>query len=436
MLLRRGFASIQAVLEDPEVSRDCVKYAAKITPESVVDIYGVLTKQSTPIASATQQDVELRVRRIFVVSASANVLPFQLEDASRPETAEERAEREKAAEENKFHEKSGGVGMDTRLDNRWIDLRTPANHAIFRLQSAVCQYYRQYFNAQGFVEIHSPKIVPGVSEGGSEVFRLSYFGGKACLAQSPQLYKQMAVISDLYKVYEIGPVFRAENSNTHRHMTEFMGLDFEMEIKEHYHEVLRVLANLFVYIFDNLNKHHQAELKAVGKQHAFADLQYGRETLVLSFAEAIALLRKSGANVDDFKDLTTPQEKLLGRLVKAEYKTDFYIVDRYPLAIRPFYTMPCVDDARYSNSYDVFLRGEEITSGAQRVHDVELLRERATACGIPHSNIRKYLESFKYGAYPHGGAGIGLERTVMLFLGLPNIRQSSMFPRTPKRCEP
>jgi len=140
--------------------------------------------------------------------------------------------------------------------------------------------------------------------------------------------------------------------------------------------------------------------------------------------------------MDDFTDLTTPQEKHLGRLVRAKYKTDFYIVDRYPLQVRPFYTMPCADDPRYTNSYDVFLRGEEITSGAQRIHEVPLLQERASACGVPHSNIQKYLESFKYGAYPHGGAGIGLERVVMLFLGLHNIRQTSMFPRTPKRCEP
>ena len=134
--------------------------------------------------------------------------------------------------------------------------------------------------------------------------------------------------------------------------------------------------------------------------------------------------------------LSTPQEKHLGTLVKKKYDVDFYIVDKYPLGARPFYTMPCPEDPRYTNSYDVFVRGEEITSGAQRIHEVELLKKRALECGIPLSNLTSYLESFKYGAWPHGGAGIGLERVVMLFLGLNNIRKSSLFPRTPDRIFP
>jgi len=215
-----------------------------------------------------------------------------------------------------------------------------------------------------------------------------------------------------------------------------MGLDFEMEIKQHYHEILKVLGDLFVFIFDSINKNCEKELKAVGAQHAFQPLKYRKETLVIPFPEAIALLRESGEQIGDFDDFSTPQEKKLGKLVKAKYDTDFYIIDRYPLGARPFYTMPNPIDPRYTNSYDVFVRGEEITSGAQRIHEVPLLKKRAAECGIPESNIAAYLESFKYGAWPHGGAGIGLERVVMLFLGLPNIRMTSMFPRAPNRCAP
>lgn len=148
------------------------------------------------------------------------------------------------------------------------------------------------------------------------------------------------------------------------------------------------------------------------------------------------LLREANVTIGDFDDFTTPQEKKLGTIIKAKYDIDFYIVDRYPLGARPFYTMPCPDDPRYTNSYDVFVRGEEITSGSQRIHDVELLKKRAKECDIPENNIEKYLESFKYGSFPHGGAGIGMERVVMLFLGLDNIRKTSMFPRTPGRCAP
>jgi len=447
VMLRRGFHTIQAVassLEGPgNVSRDCVKFIGKIPTESVVDIFGVLSKPEQPVASASISDVEIQIRKMFVVSAAFPVLPFQLSDASQPVEfgADAHGDQNEEVEEKSSKEakEKGGVitvTQKSRLDNRWIDLRTPANHAIFRLQSRICQFYRAYFTNEGFVEIHTPKITPGVSEGGANVFKLKYFNQDACLAQSPQLYKQMAVVSDLFKVFEIGHVFRAEDSNTHRHMCEFIGMDFEMEIKEHYHEILKVLGDMFISVFDNINKHCQAELAAVNKQYAFEPLMYKKETLILSFAEAVALLREAGEQMGDFDDFSTPQEKKLGRIVKEKYQTEFYIVDRYPLSVRPFYTMPCSDDARYSNSYDVFLRGEEITSGAQRVHDVELLKKRAEACGIPMDNIAKYVESFKYGAFPHGGAGIGLERVVMLFLGLDNIRKTSMFPRTPNRLEP
>lgn len=156
----------------------------------------------------------------------------------------------------------------------------------------------------------------------------------------------------------------------------------------------------------------------------------------MDFKEAQKMLRESGEVMAEHADFTTPQEKKLGKLVSAKYATDFYIVDQYPTAVRPFYTMPNKLNPDYTNSYDVFLRGEEITSGAQRVHDIELLKERATAKGIPHESIRSYLDSFKHGICPHGGAGIGLERVLMLFLGLDNIRKAALFPRTPKRFCP
>lgn len=221
-------------------------------------------------------------------------------------------------------------------------------------------------------------------------------------------------------------------------MCEFVGLDFEMEIKNHYHEVLKVLGELFVQIFDQLNAKCQKEIQAVQAQYSFEPLLYLKETLVLPFKEAVAMLRlvPEFSSIGEFDDFTTPQEKALGKLVRAKYHTDFYIVDKYPLGARPFYTMPCPEDGRYTNSYDVFVRGEEITSGAQRVHEVELLQKRAAECGIPADNISSYIESFKYGAWPHGGAGIGLERVVMLFLGLDNIRKTSMFPRVPNRHRP
>jgi len=448
MVLRRGFSTVQVVVEDGVngLTRDAVKYVAKLPNESIVDVYGEVVAANGEIKSTTQSKVELKAVKVFGVNVGAITLPFQLEDAARPEP-KEGAQPAAAADAAAAAAPADGkkvqaditVGQEIRLNNRWIDVRTPANHAIFRLQSRVCQYYRDYFLNRDFVEIHTPKLTPGVSEGGAAVFRLKYLNGvDACLAQSPQLYKQMAVMADITKVFEIGPVFRAEDSNTHRHMCEFVGMDFEMEIKQHYHEVLAELGDCLVHVFDNINKNCEKELAAVGAQYPFQPLKYrpAGQTLVIPFPEAVKMLREDGVQIGDFDDFTTPQEKHLGVLVKRKHDVDFYIVDKYPLGARPFYTMPCPTDPRYTNSYDVFLRGEEITSGAQRIHDTELLKKRALECGIPLNNITSYLESFKNGAWPHGGAGIGLERVVMLFLGLNNIRKSSLFPRTPDRLTP
>lgn len=441
--LRRGLATLQACMfafgNEGEPSVDLVKYAAKIPSESIIDIFGTIKTPDVPVESCTQKDAEIHVEKIFVVSASASLLPFQLADANRYDPldmGQDNEENHDLTVETKGADGAIRVLQQARLDNRWIDLRTFANHAIFRIQSRVGQYFRQYFIDRDFVEVHSPKIIPGVSEGGTQVFKLGYFGNECCLAQSPQLYKQMSVTSDLFKVFEIGPVFRAENSNTHRHMCEFVGLDFEMEIKEHYHEVLKTLSDLFVYIFDQINANCKKELEAINAQFPFTPLAYNKDVLVLSFKEARQMIVDAGENMGEFDDPSTPQERLLGRLVKEKYGVDLYIVDKYPLTVRPFYTMPNKEDPRYTNSYDVFLRGEEITSGAQRIHDMALLSKRAGECGIPLEGISSYLKSFQYGAFPHGGAGVGLERVVMLFLGLNNIRKTSMFPRVPNRYTP
>ena len=426
LVLRQQTTTVQCVffVDEVNVSKGLVKWVSSLTKESVVDITGEVMAPEEPVASCTQQDVEIgNVVSIKCISRSVPVLPFQIEDAARSELDFEK-------EDTTFVR----VGQDTRLNHRVIDLRTPANQAIFRVQSAVCELFRDALRQKDFIEIHTPKLIGGASEGGASVFKLDYMGQKACLAQSPQLYKQMAVESDFERVFEIGPVFRAEDSNTHRHLCEFTGLDMEMAIKEHYFEVLDVLDDLFIHMFDGLNERFSHELKVVAQQHPYEPLKYLRPTLRLEFPEGIKMLQDHGVEgVDPLGDLTTAHERILGDLVRQKYDTDFYILHKYPAGARPFYTMPDPTDADYSNSFDIFIRGEEIISGAQRIHDVDLLTKRAAECGIEIDTIQSYLEAFKYGALPHGGCGVGLERVVMLFLGLGNIRKTSMFPRDPKR---
>lgn len=434
--LRRGLDTVQAVLEGKEL----LKWARKnLSSESIVDVYALLnTPEGGHVEKCSIGTVELAVDRIYVVSRADDKLPLTLDDAARPPADD--ANEEQIQNETDAAQARPRVTRDTRLDARIVDLRAPPHGSLMRVQSGVCQLFREYLYSEGFTEIHSPKLIAGASEGGSDVFALTYFDRKACLAQSPQLYKQMAICSDFQRVFEIGPVFRAEKSHTHRHLCEFTGLDLEMEIFEHYNEILDLLDGLFASIFDGLEKRYGKELSVVRSKWNVPRFKYwsGKSNLRLKWPEAIALLRGAGVKIGDFEDLNTEKEKLLGRLVKEKYNTDFFMLTHFPSAIRPFYTMVDPVDGNYSNSYDLFMRGEEIVSGAQRIHDVELLTVRATAmlgeAGI--SSIKDYVDAFRFGAPPHAGAGIGLERVVMLYLGIENIRECSLFPRDPERLTP
>lgn len=465
LVLRDDLETVQAVVA---ISPEMAKFAGALPKESVVDVYGEITVPPEPLRSCTQSNIEIAVERIYCISR-ASALPLQLEDLSR-------SEAELAADPKAIR-----VLLETRLSNRVVDLRTRANQGILRIQSGVCQLFKEFLLKKKFVEIHTPKLLATASEGGSSVFQLKYFDRLAYLAQSPQFYKQMALMADLPGVFEIGPVFRSENSLTHRHMTEFVGLDIEMPFKEHYDEVLDVMDGIFDFIFHGLTTEFKHEIEAVRAQFPFEDLKWSYPCLRLEYKDAIKLLVAEGPNViksdidavtaeldslgqtpefeeqrkriekrraeleahlesvkvhKENEDMGTSDEKVLGRVVRKIHDTDFYMITRFPVEVRPFYTMPCPDDPKWTNSYDIFLRGEEIVSGAQRIHDPAMLLEVAKSKGVDLGPVQSYVDAFKYGAFPHGGGGVGLERVVMLFLGLPNIRLTSMFPRDPNRLTP
>ena len=462
-----------------------VDFAKSLRLESYVDITAKVQKVAKPVESCTQKDVELAIETLFLVVSAPQVLPFQMEDALRKvnpeleeddyqqkkkeenkeekkeekveekkeegkegenkeETKEDKKKKKKEKKEKKKEEKKDKekekleivVKMNTRLDNRVLDLRVPTTQAIFKLQSGVAHLFREYLDSKNFIEIHSPKLIGGASEGGSNVFKFKYFNQDACLAQSPQLYKQMCIISDFKRVYEIGPVFRAENSFTSRHLCEFTGLDIEMEIKEHFFEVLDVLGELFYFIFNGLNERYAKELEIINNQYPFEPLILTPQVLKLPWTEGIKLLTENGFKQDINEDLDTENEKSLGKLVREKYKTDFYILYGYPKSARPFYTMPDPKDDNFTNSFDAFIRGEEVLSGAQRIHDYDLLLQKIKEKEINPETLSDYLNAFKLGAPAHGGAGIGLERVVKLFVGLGNIKKCVLFPRDPKRLKP
>lgn len=469
-----------ALFSGDNISIQMVKFVGTIPHESLIDIEAEVLKVEKPVESCTVSLYELSIKSVFLVTECVKVLPFQIEDANRKvdkgledieeeekpketeivanptsettttETKEDGKEgkkdkKEKKEKKEKKVEKVEKVDKEklqvivrsnTRFDNRVLDFRVAATQAMMRLQSGVGQLFREFMYKNDFIEIHSPKIISGASEGGTNVFKLKYFNKEACLAQSPQLYKQMCVIGGIEKVYEIAPVFRAENSNTGRHLCEFTMIDMEMSFKEHYFEVIDVINQIFVTIFDGLKDRYKHEINIVANQYPFELIEYPKELVKLTFHEGVALLKEHGIDQDVNEDLDTLNEKKLGEIVKKKYGTDFYLLYRYPKSARPFYTMPYPEDENFTNSYDAFIRGEEILSGAQRIHDYDKLYSKVVEKGINPETLKDYLNSFKLGAPAHGGVGIGLERIVKLFTGFSNVKRCCLFPRDPKRLGP
>ncbi|GMI04008.1 hypothetical protein TrVE_jg9499 [Triparma verrucosa] len=421
----------KADFDDATDQKTMLNYFKTLTAESIVDVYGDIVEAE--VKSCSIGDKEMKIKKIHAVTKSVPVLPFELEDAARsPEEVEASQDTDRPFPV---------LGQELRLDNRWMDLRVPANNAIFRVRSGICQLFRESLYSQGFMEIQTPKLIGGESESGSGVFKTDYFGQEACLAQSPQLYKQMAIASDFDRVFEVGPVFRAENSNTRRHLCEFVGLDLEMAINESYLETLTVAHNMFKHIFNGLETRFAKEMAIVREQYHSEPVQFTDEPCIVHWHDGIQMIKDAGFDVGDgMQDLTGAQELALGAAVKEKYGTDFFMLDQYPASIRPFYTMP-MEDRRFSNSYDMFIRGQEICSGAQRCHDPALLREVIRSKGLGEAleeggGLYDYVKAFENGVMPHAGAGIGCERVVFLALGLDNVRKASMFPRDPNRLTP
>ncbi|KAL2419685.1 Aspartate-tRNA ligase, cytoplasmic [Exophiala dermatitidis] len=440
LMLRQQGKTIQAVVAatSEAVSRQMVKWSVSLNVNSFVRVTGVVKKPDPPVASASISNLELHVQKIYLVARAAEMLPMQVKDAERPPPA--------TAEEGQVDAEGAPiVTLKTRLDNRVIDLQTECNQAIFTISSAVEGLFAEYMRKNGSRQFNTPKLLGAATEGGSGVFTVNnYFGKNGFLAQSPQLHKQMLIAGDCESVFEIGPVFRAENSNTHRHLCEFTGLDFEMVFDHHYHEVLEFAEKLIVFIVQELQARYKDEIAVVQKYFPRAGdfrIKDGK-ALRLKYLDGIKILRDAGVDTTEqdnyVTDLTTAQEKKLGQLIREKYDTDFYVLDEFPMVVRPFYTKQHPTDPKLSNSYDFFMRGEEIMSGAQRINDADELEAAMRSKGLdPNAEgFQDYVNAFRQGCRPHAGGGLGLNRIVMFFLGLDNVRQATPFPRDPQRLRP
>ena len=327
--------------------------------------------------------------------------------------------------------KKSSLSMDTELSLRPVTLRAPRARAVFRIQAAVCRAFREFLQGEGFTEIHTPKLGRAGAEGGSSQFRVDYFGRKAVLAQSPQLYKQV-MVGVFERVYEIGPVFRAEKHATQRHLNEYTSLDLEMGFLHSFTDLMALEQGFLRRLVDLLRREYAGELALLG-----AELPDAQHIPAVRFDEAKRLAAEAyGYAIREPYDLEPEEEQHIGRYAKEVWGSDFVFVTHYPGRKRPFYTMDDPEDPRYTLSFDLLFRGMEITTGGQRIHNYGQQVEKLKARGMEPEDFSGYLLFHKHGAPPHGGLGIGLERLTMQLCGLDNIRRASLFPRDRTRLEP
>lgn len=323
------------------------------------------------------------------------------------------------------------TSLEARLDKRPVALRNIRERAKFKIQEGLVRGFRDFLYEQGFTEIHTPKISAKGAEGGSNMFRMDYFHRPAVLAQSPQFYKQM-MVGVFGRVFETGPVFRAEKHNTKRHLNEYTSLDLEMGFIEGFEEIMAMETGFLQYTMSLLREKYEKELKVTG-----AVLPVTDKIPAVRFDEAKEMVQKKyDRRMKNPFDLEPEEEVLISRLFKEEYGADFVFVTHYPSKKRPFYAMDDPADPRYTLSFDLLFRGMEITTGGQRIHDYRALTAKIKARGMSEEGMEQYLDTFKYGMPPHGGLGIGLERLTMKLLDEDNVRETTLFPRDLGRLEP
>lgn len=321
--------------------------------------------------------------------------------------------------------------LDNILKYRSLSLRNPNILDIFKVQSTVVQAFREYVVDQGFTEIFSPKIVPQGAEGGSNVFKFDYFGKTAFLAQSPQLYKQMMVGTGLERVFETGHAYRAEEHDTARHLNEYLSLDLEMGYIDSMHDIMDLEEEMMRHIFDRVQSKNGDILERRGVViPQFTSIP----RIPLDDLKEI-LASRYNKRIPEGKDIDPEGERLAADYAKQEFGSDLIFMTKYPVSVRPFYAMPSPDGV-LTESFDMLLRGLEVTTGGQRIHQYEDMLSAMNKNGINPDNFEGYLQAYKYGMPPHGGLGIGAERLTARILDIANVKEASLFPRDKKRFSP
>ncbi|HIX52879.1 MAG TPA: aspartate--tRNA(Asn) ligase [Candidatus Lachnoclostridium stercoripullorum] len=397
VVLRQAEGLLQTVFD-----REGFEQAGDIREGCTVRVEGVLRREER-----APRGVEIAAESAEILSVPAGPLPLPVD------------------------KRKLGASLEARLDHRAISLRNVRERARFRVQEGIVRGFRDFLYSQGFTEIHTPKIGAKGAEGGANIFKLSYFHRPAVLAQSPQFYKQM-MVGVFDRVFETGPVFRAEKHNTRRHLNEYTSLDFEMGYIRGMEDVMGMETEMLRYVMEILKREYARELELL-------DVTVPEIPFIpaLRFDEAKCLVSETyGRRARAPFDLEPEEESLIGTYAKETFGSDFVFITHYPSKKRPFYAMDDPQDVRFTLSFDLLYKGMEITTGGQRIHDYRMLTDKMAARGMTDEGMEEYLEAFRCGMPPHGGLGIGLERLTVQLLGEDNVREGCLFPRDMGRLTP
>lgn len=396
LVVRDREGLIQVTLFKKAIDKNVLEIVKSISRESVVCVTGTVKKEAK-----APNGYELVPTAVTVLGKAESPLPM---DTTGKVDAD----------------------LDTRLDVRFMDMRRLRTTSIFRLRNLLLKSIREYLDREGFVEITTPKVVATATEGGTALFPITYFEREAFLNQSPQLFKQLMMSGGLDRVYEIGPIFRAEEHDTRKHLNEATSIDIEASFIDN-EDVMVILENLVNYVYKYIAENGQVYLKNLGVEIKIPQLPFKR----ITYTEAIKIAKDNGEQIEWGDDLSTESEHSIGRTIGEHY----FITD-WPSKIKPFYALPYEDKPELCRAFDMMHPRMELSSGAQRVHDHDLLRKRITAQGLNADGFDFYLKAFKYGMPPHSGWGVGAERLLMTMLGIENIREVVLFPRDRRRLSP
>lgn len=394
-ILRDKEGMIQVTVPKDEVDEHIIKVAEDLQRQDCISIRGIVKRMNK-----APRGVEVIPKNIVILNRAKQPLPLDITGRT-------------------------PADIDFRLDVRVLDLVRDENLAIFKIRHTALEAARDFLSKNGFLEIHTPKIIATATEGGANLFPIMYFEREAFLAQSPQLYKEELVI-DFEKVYEIGPTFRAEKSHTRRHLTEFISIDIEMAFATA-EDVMEVAEKLIQYICKTVNEKCGKELEILKHKIEVPKIPFKR----LTYDEVINELKETGINIHWGKDISTDAYRALGKM-----HPYFYFITDWPTQLKPFYIKPRDDRPEISEGFDLMWRWIEIASGGTRIHEKELLIRRLKEHNLNPESFKFHLQTFDYGMPPHAGWAIGLERLVMMLTGIKNIREVVLFPRDRFRLTP